>query len=319
MSIETSALRYRAGVSQKQKHMKQTLFLFSLLVSIGVFGQINHIEYKAACDPAYRFALDSSNYPKCFKQLARVKKKYGKLYCEEYILMAHCYKQMGKNTKSAKNLKKAWSTYSFDFVCLDQIPQISLAKINEGFSKKQQKLVQQGYDNFAKLKRNNTDSLMTVLQTMTDRDQVPRMKFYTDSVMDTAAVNREIILVDSLNLVEFRNIIYKLGYPGEWILPGNVSMVFVLLVHSSYNQPFFDEMKPVFLQEVIAGRMPPSHYALWLDRHYSMVWLPQPYGMLNVPGKTTFSEAQINEIIVNRLKIGLIKNCPIPTQLLFFD
>lgn len=301
------------------KQMRKILFLFSFLMSIGVSGQINHINYKVDCDPAYRFALDSSNYAKCCSQLAKVKKKYGKLYCEEYILMAHCYKQMGKNTKSAQSLKKAWSTYAFDLVCLDQMTQISLAKINEGFSKKQQKLVQQGYDNFAKLKRNNTDSLMAVLQIMTDRDQVPRMKFYTDSLIDTAAVNREIILTDSLNLVEFRNIIYKLGYPGEWILPGNVSSVFVLLVHSSYNQAFFDEMKPVFLQEVIAGRMPPSHYALWLDRHYSMVRLPQPYGMLNVPGKTDFSEEQRNEISMNRLKIGLIKNCPIPTQLLMFE
>lgn len=299
--------------------MKQTLFLFSFLVSTGVFGQINHIHYKADCDPAYRFALDSLNYPKCFSQLSKVKKKYGKLYCEEYILMAHGYKQMGKNAKSALCLKKAWSGYSFDFVSLDQIPQISLAKINEGFSKKQQKRVLQGYNNFAKLKRSNTDSLMAVLQAMTDRDQVPRMKFYTDSLIDTAAVNREIIQVDSLNLIEFRNIIYKLGYPGEWILPGNVSMVFVLLVHSSYNQAFFDEMKPVFLQEVIAGRMPPSHYALWLDRHYSMVRLPQPYGMLNIPGKTNFSETEIREITANRLKIGLIKNCPIPTQLLMFE
>ncbi len=299
--------------------MKNALFLFCFLIGFDASAQINHIDYKADCDPAYRFALDSLNYPKCFKQLSKVKKKYGKLYCEEYILMAHCYKQMGKDTKSAKFLRKAWSNYSFDFVCLNQITQINLAKINEGFSKKQQKLVQQGYDNFANLKRSNTDSLMAVLQTMTDRDQVPRMKFYTDSIIDTLAVNREIIQIDSLNLVEFRNIIYTLGYPGEWILPGNVSMVFVLLVHSSYNQAFFDEMKPVFLQEVIAGRMPPSHYALWLDRHYSMVWLPQPYGMLAVPGKTDFSEEQIREIIANRLQIGLIKNCPIPTKLLMFE
>lgn len=299
--------------------MKNAFFLLCFLIGFDISAQINHIDYKADCDLAYRFALDSLNYPKCFSQLSNVKRKYGKLYCEEYILMAHAYKQMGNNTKSAKCLKKAWSNYSFDFVCLDQITQINLAKINEGFSKKQQKLVQQGYDNFAKLKRSNTDSLMTVLQAMTDRDQVPRMKFYTDSVIDTFAVNREIIQIDSLNLIEFRNIIYKLGYPGEWILPGNVSMVFVLLVHSSYNQAFFDEMKPVFLKEVIAGRMPPSHYALWLDRHYSMVWLPQPYGMLAVPGKTNFSEEQMQEITANRLKIGLIKNCPIPTKLLMFE
>ena len=77
-------------------------------------------------------------------------------------------------------------------------------------------------------------------------------------------------------------------------------------------------MKPVFLKEVTEGRMPPSHYALWLDRHYSTVYLPQPYGMLAIPGKTNFSEGQKQEIIANRLKIGLIKNCLMPTRLLMF-
>ncbi len=298
--------------------MKNLFFLFCLFSYSGISAQFNHIEYKKDCSAAYVLAIDNLNYSKCLKQLSEIEKEYGKLYCEEYILMAYCYKKMRKETKSAKCLKKAWSNYGFDMVCLDQIPQISLGSINEGYSKKQQKLVQQGYDNFAKLNRSNTDSLKFVLQAMEDRDQVPRMKFYTDSVIDTNAVNREIVLVDSLNLIEFRKIIYQIGYPGEWILPGNVSRVFVLLVHSSYNQAFFDEMKPVFLKEVIAGRMPPSHYALWLDRHYSTVYLPQTYGMLAIPGKTDFTEMQKQEIIANRLKIGLIKNCLIPTKLLMF-
>ena len=298
--------------------MKNKLFLFSLLLSLTTSAQFNHIEYKKECSVAYSEALDSLNYPKCLKRLAQIDQKYGKLYCEEYILMAHCYKKMGKETRSAKCLRSAWSTYAYDLVCLDQIPQISLTGINTGYSKKQQRIVQQGYDNFQKLKRPNTDSLYAVLEAMLDRDQVPRMKFYTDSLIDTNAVNREIVLTDSLNLIEFRGIIYKLGYPGEWIMPGNVSRVFVQLVHSSYNQAFFDEMKPVFLKEVMEGRMPPSHYALWLDRHYSMASLPQPYGMLAIPGKTDFTPEQIREIIRNRLEIGLIKNCAIPTRLLFF-
>lgn len=299
--------------------MKNTLFLFSFFLGFSALSQFNHIDYKRDCSSAYSSALDSLNYPKCLKQLSKIKKQFGKLYCEEYILMAHCYKQLGKQTKSAKCLRSAWSTYAYDLVCLSQIPEISLEKINQGYSERQKKIVQQGYDNFPKLNRSNTDSLKLVLQAMEDRDQVPRMKFYTDSVIDTNAVNREIVLVDSLNLIEFRNIIYKLGYPGEWILPGNVSRVFLLLVHSSYNQAFFDEMKPVFLKEVIEGRMPPSHYALWLDRHYSMVYLPQPYGMLAVPGKTDFTEEQIKEIIANRLEIGVVKNCSIPSYLLLFE
>lgn len=298
--------------------MKKALFLFCMFANICVYGQFNHIQYKTDCDLAYRYAIDSLNYPKCFNQLGKVKKHYGKLYSEEYILMAHCYKKLGKETKSAKCLKKAWSTYGFDMGCLAQIPQINLDSINYGYSKKQQKLVQQGYDNFATLKRSNTDSLMAVLQTMLDADQVPRMKFYTDSVVDTLALNKEIRFVDSVNLTAFKNIIYKLGYPGEWILPGNSSQSFVLLVHSSYNQAFFDEMKPVFLNEVIAGRMPPSYYALWLDRHNSILNMPQLYGMLALPENFDLSEKQKLEITANRLKIGVVKNCYIPTRLLMF-
>lgn len=299
--------------------MKNVVFIYSLFIGCYSSSQFNHIDYKRDCSAAYSSAIDSLNYKECLKELSRIEKKYGKIYCEEYILMAHCYKQMGKETESAKCLRSAWSSYAFDLECLGQIPEISLEKINKGFSKKQQKIVQQGYDNFAKLNRNNTDSLKRVLEIMLDKDQVPRMKFYTDTIIDTIAVNREMAYVDSLNLIEFRNIIYKLGYPGEWILPGNVSRVFVLLVHSSYNQGFFDEMKPVFLNEVIAGRMPPIHYALWLDRHYSILDLPQPYGMLAIPGKMDFTEEQKQAIVAERLKIGLIKNCTIPTRLLMFN
>ncbi|MGV3612692.1 MAG: hypothetical protein ACO1N0_17160 [Fluviicola sp.] len=298
--------------------MKNILFLVAVFAGFGAYGQLNHIEYKADCDLAYRLAIDSLDYPKCLSQLAKVKKQYGTLYCEEYILMAHCYKKKGKETKSAKCLKKAWSNYGFDMACLDQIPQISLDYINKGYSKKQQKLVQQGYANFAKLKRSNSDSLMAVLQAMLELDQVPRMKFYSDSILDTVALNREMAVVDSINLIGFRNIIYKLGYPGEWILPGNSSQAFVLLVHSSYSHAFFDEMKPVFLKEVIAGRMPPSYYALWLDRHYSTRNLPQPYGMLAIARESGFSELEKQKIIANRLELGLIKNCMIPTQMLMF-
>ena len=299
--------------------MKNALFLFILLMSWNLLAQIDHIRYKTDCDLAYRFAIDDLDYQKSLKKLSEVNRKYGKLYCEEYILMAHCYKKQGKETKSAKCLRKAWSNYGFDLTCLDQITEISLDSINAGYSKKQQRIVQQGYDNFTKLKRSNTDSIYAVLGVLLERDQVPRMKLYSDSLIDTNRVYAEIVSVDSLNLIEFRNIIYTLGYPGEWILPGRVSQVFVLLVHSSYNQAFFDEMQPVFLKEVIAGRMPPIHYALWLDRHYSMVRLPQPYGMLAIPGKTTFSDAEKHQIIANRMKIGLIKNCPIPTRMLFFQ
>ena len=298
--------------------MKIKLFTFSFLACFNLSAQFNHIDYKKACSSAYSLAIDSLDYQACLTKLSKIEKQYDQLYCEEFILMAYCYKKKGEDTKSAKCLKKAWSTYAFDLECLSQIPQISLTYIHEGFSKKEQKLVQQGYHHFAKLKRSNTDSLKTVFEAMLERDQEPRMKFYTDSVIDTIAVNKEIRQADSLNLMEFRNIIYKMGYPGEWILPGNVSRVFVLLVHSAYDQTFFDEMKPIFLKEVIEGRMPPSYYAVWLDKHAVFINSTMDYGMLKIPGRTNFTQDQITDIQTRRLNIGLIKNCPIPTKMLSF-
>ena len=216
--------------------MKTILILVISILPFGMSAQINHIDYKVDCDVAYRMAIDDSDYSKCLGQLSKVNKKYGKLYCEEYILMAYCYKKMGKETKSAKCLRSAWSNYGFDMVCIDQIPQLNLTGINQGYGKKQKRIVQQGYDNFPKLNRINTDSLKIVFEKIEERDQGPRMKFYQDSVVDTIALNREMHLVDSLNLLEFRDIIYKVGYPGEWILPLNVSRVFVLLIHLTTRQ-----------------------------------------------------------------------------------
>ena len=86
--------------------MKTTFFLLNFFISFSISAQMNHIDYKVDCDLAYRYAIDNLDYTKSLNHLSKVNKKYGKLYCEEYILMAHCYKKLGKQTKSAKCLKK---------------------------------------------------------------------------------------------------------------------------------------------------------------------------------------------------------------------
>jgi len=298
--------------------MKIFLSILFLLLSIYSNAQFNRIEYKQECDLAYRLAIDNAQYKKSLKKIAEVKKKYGMLYGEEYVLSAFCYKKMGKNTKSAKSLRDAWSTYAFDFNCLFQIEEIQPGKIVEGFTEKQNEIVGQGYANSAKLKSKVTDSLIAVFDAMLERDIVPRIKPRLN-LQDSIAVGAEIRATDSLNLVEFKNIIKTYGYPGEWLLPFRSNVSFFILVHSAYNEDFYNEMNEVFRNEVVNGRMAPSFYLLWLDKRNSWLNLPIEYAMVNLPGKKEFSPTEIQDIIEKRLSYGLIKNCPIPSKQLNFQ
>ena len=298
--------------------MKTPLLTLFLLLSIGSKAQFNHIEYKQECDVAYRLAIDSAQYKKSLKKLTSVKKKYGKLYCEEYVLSAFCYKQMQKNTKSAKSLKSAWSTYVFDFNCLFQMDEIQPGKVMEGFTEKQKQIVEQGFAKSAGLKNKVTDSLIAVFDAMLERDIAPRIKPRLNA-HDSLVVGAEIRATDSINLIEFKRIIKTYGYPGEWLLPLRSNVSFFILVHSAYDQNFYNEMNEVFRNEVVQGRMAPSFYLLWLDKHNSFLGLPTEYAMLKLPKKKEFTPSEIKLIIEKRLIYGLIKNCPIPSKQLNFQ
>lgn len=298
-------------------------FCFSILLLLSInqmFAQnVNFIDYKKDCDLAYRLALDSNNYSKSIVLLENVKKKYNFLCTEEYVLKAFCYKMNGEITKSAKSLKDAWSNYAYDLNCLMQIDQLQPPIIMDGYTKRQNKIVEQGYKNSKKLKSEITDSLFLVFDRIDSLDQVPRLK----ELIDTSANGKklyfnEIKRVDSLNLVEFKNIIYKYGYPGERLLPLNSARAFLLLTHSSYNQDFYNEMKSVFLNEVKCGRMPPSHYVFWIDRHNYAFKLPLEYGVLDLPSENKFNDSQKVDIYKKRLELGLIKHFPLPSKQLLF-
>ncbi len=282
--------------------------IFCLLFSTGR-ASTNYIHYKQDCDLAYRLAIDDTQYRQSVEYLETIEKKYDGLFTEEYVLMAYCFKKLGRETRSAKCLKKAWSTYPFDLNCLMHIDAIQPNKIMEGFSKRQKKIVYKGYDNFSKLKSDITDSLITVFDALVARDQRPRV----DSTLAD-----QIYCADSLNMIEFKNIVYKYGFPGEWLLPGKSSITVILLTHSSYYQDFFDEMKPVFLNEVREGRMPPSYYLFWIDRHNQMFGLPREFGMLNLKQERELTEAEKKVIVENRLRYGLVSAFPIPSTMLTF-
>lgn len=297
-----------------------TLFFIVYISNFKLCAQdINYIRYKQDCNKAYCFALDSLDYDGCIKTLYKVKGKYDFLFCEEYVLLSYCYKKINRNTKSAKFLRSAWGNYAFDLNCLMQIDEIQPFKIMEGFSKHQNKIVSKGFIEAKKLRTNVSDSLLKVFARIDSLDQLVRTEILPDSNANTIKLQMEKLrYVDSLNLIEFKNIIYKFGYPGEKLLSGNSESSSLILIHSSYNKTFYNEMKPVFLEEVRKGRMSPSHYVLWLDRHNLAFNLPLEYGILDVISENNFTESQKAEIYKRRMELGLIKHFPLPSKQLQF-
>lgn len=303
------------------QQMKNFCFTVLILFCINFIDaqEVNYITYKKECDLAYRLALDSSNYSKGISVLKEIKRKYNFLCTEEYVLMAFCYKKVDENTKSAKSLRNAWSNYAFDLNCLQQIDELQPPNIMGGYNKRQNKIVEQGFKNSKKLKTKVTDSLFLVFDRIDSLDQVPRLKELIDTTAYAKQLHfNEIKKVDSLNLIEFKNIILKFGYPGERLLPFNSARAFLMLTHSSYNQDFYNEMKPIFLNEVLCGRMPPSHYVFWLDRHNYAFKLPLEYGILDLPSENKFNDSQKKEIYKKRLELGLVKPFPLPSRQLIF-
>lgn len=293
------------------------IFISSQFNSIA--QNFDHIEYKKDCNLAYISSLDNKEFKTSIQILNRTKDKYGILYCEEYVLMAYSYKKLKNNNRSAQCLKKAWSSPSFDFNCLMQIIEIQPNEIMSGFSKRQKKIVKEGFKNFAKLKNNTSDSLTKIFEYLDSLDQLPRLINESNDSLFSNQKYTSIKNTDSLNLIEFKNIILKFGYPGSKLIPGNCLIAFLMLTHSSGYQNFYDEMKPILFNEVKKGNMPPSDYVLWLDRHNHYFNLPLEFGILNIKNQNEFSEIEKTKIYQKRLEFGLIKPFPLPSTQLTFE
>jgi hypothetical protein len=304
----------------KNKSIK--LFYLFLFQTIHIHSQtFNHIEYKKECDIAYRYAFDSMMYAKSILKIKEIELKYNKIYGEEYMLVSYCYLKQEKLNKSARMYKKAWSNFAFDLNCLIQTAEFEQDCFFKNFNKRQIKIAKKGYKNGQKLKTALTDSLVLVFDNLNNLDQEPRLKLHNDtSKVFRKMVFQEMEIVDSLNMIEYKKIIYKHGYPGEYILPLNsTGAPFLLLVHSSGDKLFYNEMKDVLLNEVKIGHMPPSDYVLWLDRHNEYCGLPLEYGILDLPSQNKFSQTEKEEIYKKRLECGLIKQFPLPSKQLTFS
>ena len=294
-------------------HLKTIILTFFLILRFCSFGQnFNYIDYKKECDVAYRLALDDEKYKETLQTLYIIHLKYKKLFRDEYILKAYCYKKLGDNEKSADAIYTAWSTYSFDINCINQIEELDCETISKGFTRKQMEHVNKGYRNSSNLTTTLCDSIIKTFQILEKLDHRCREKLELHPA-DSVKIKKEIRATDSINHVIFKKIIKDYGYPGEKLIPNNTGYAFLILTHSANYQSFYDEMQPVLYNEVKNGRMPPSHYVFWLDRYHEAHKIPLKYGILDVPSQQNLSVSEKKAIQQERLENGLIKHYPIPS------
>lgn len=298
------------------KFMKQTLLSLFILTIFSCTAQFNHIHYKNECNAAYRLSLDSSQYEASNQLLGELKLKYKKMYGEEYALMAYNYSQLGNTSSSAQALKETWSNNIVEMDYLGKIAKLDPKSIMKNYTETDKKLVEEGFENFAKLKGPKFDSLLHVLQIMDSLDQLPRMKVLLTK-QDSITNNQLLISTDSLNMIRFKDIVLKIGYPGEWILPGNSLRSFSILIHLADYTSFFYEMNDIFHEEVIKGRMPATYYAAWIDRHNLSLNEPTEYGMLNNKDYAKVSAVERRRIQRKRLELGIVSSFPIPANMVW--
>lgn len=295
---------------------KLILSIFIILVNITLFGQqpFDHIKYKIDCNNAYNKSILYGEYNESIKSLNQVEEKYKVLYSEEYILLAYNYSKLGDNEKAAKSLKNAWSNYFYDWNVVWESDSLQPKLIMKNFSDSDKKIVEEGYANFAKLKTAYSDSIKEALVLMEAIDQEPRL-----NPKDTSRFRENIMETDSLNLRNFQKLIREVEYPGERLIPGGSNHASILLIHSSYYEWFYGEMKDELLEQVRIGNMAPSDYVLWLDRHNYEFYNSPEYGMLDIPEAQKYSDDAKKTIRAKRLKFGLIEHYPIPSKTLQFD
>lgn len=293
-----------------------TLFAILSVNSINA-QEFNHIKYKRKINKAYIEGLINHNYARSNTIIHKVEKKYGKLYGEDYLLLSHNYQKMNLLNESANALKQAWSVHFFDFNCIMQIDSLQPMVLMNYFDENQNSIVQEGFLNFNKLKTPFGDSLYSVFEKINELDQQPRENLIS-KIKDSIESVNELYLTDSLNILHFQEIIFKYGYPGEWMIPGRSSISSLILVHSSYYEWFVKDMKKLLKKEVESGRMSPSEYLLWLDKYNQSSGKKLQYGMLDVPSQNSLTKKQIRKVKRKRIKYGLVAPFPIPSTLIGF-
>lgn len=284
--------------------MKQLITsLFALSISLAEAQSFDHIAYKQEVNQAYELAVNQANYTESLRKLETVKKNYRILYGEDNRLQAYCYKMLGNDSLAALSLKTCWSVPSFDMRTLWYVAELDPGKLMEGFNDYEKQLVNEGFDNGSNIRPKNADSLLHVFERMTSADQDVRHAW----LADPEAFQSKIDSVNRAHEAFIENYVRDYGYPGEKQLQFMDWEVWLVLVHSSGNEAFYQRMKPVFLEEVRKGNMSPTYYANFVDQHQFYNKLPSVYQSLiydNHPYVNTKAERE--QISKNRYEIGLM-------------
>ncbi|WP_430406334.1 hypothetical protein [Fluviicola sp.] len=280
-----------------------TTFLFVLCISFVQAQSFDHIVYKQEVNQAYMLAVKDAKYTESLQKLEAVKKKYGMLYGEDYRLQSYCYKKLGNDSLAAISLKTCWSVPSFDMRTLWYVEELQPDKLMEGFNEYENQLVNEGFENSAKIRPKNADSLIAVIDSLTYWDKFYRNQWHTNP--DNKQFQDQLDLMNRVNEKLLEDMVRRIGFPGEKRLQLGEFCIWYVLVHSVGNEEFYQRMKPVFLNEVKIGNMSPWMYARWVDQHQFYYKLPSIYQTLtDHPFMNT--EKERKQISKNRREIGLV-------------
>lgn len=273
----------------------------------------NHIVYKQDFEKVYSLVIDSLQYDKAISEWNKLEHQYKELHTEEYMLKAFCFYKLNKNNKAAKCVKEAWSHQLCDPEYLNQIEGFKWLEMVGSFNSKQNKKVDQGYKINASLNSKDYDSLNYLIEKLSTSDQTfrsflteeDRIK-YADSL--TALAMRK----DSLDMLEFIRIYDKYGFPGEKVSVLFSKRLIVFMLHFADYEWFYQKMKPLFREDVIAGRMPASLFCMFIDRHSASNGLNAEYAIYQNPNKFNPTSEQLENIKNKRFEMGISRLFRIP-------
>lgn len=284
---------------------KLTTFTFVLCISIVQAQSFDHIVYKQEVNQAYELAIKQANYIESLRKLEVVKKKYGMLYGEEYLLQSYCYKMMGNDSLTALSLKTCWSVPSFSMRTIWYVDQLQPGKLMEGFNEYENQLVNEGFENSAKIRPKNADSLLQVFQKLKEEDRIVSNEWVMDKENEEKRSRYDAMFREHEAFLE--NYVLAYGYPGEKQLQLMEEEVWVILIHASGTEEFYQRMKPVFLEEVRKGNMSPIYYANFVDQHQFYKKLPTIYQSVALTNHMFINtEEERKQISKNRYEIGLV-------------
>lgn len=282
-----------------------TTFLFVLYISIVQAQSFDHIVYKQEVNQAYLLAVKDAKYTESLQKLEAVKKKYGMLYGEDYLLQSYCHKMMGNDSLTALSLKTCWSVPSFDMRTIWYVAELDPGKLMNGFNEYQNQLVNEGFDNGAKIRPANADSLLQVFHKISEEDRIISDEWMMDKENKEQISRYQNMFREHEAFLE--NYVLKNGYPGEKQLQLMEQEVWVILIHASGTEEFYQRMRPVFLEEVRKGNMSPIFYANFVDQHQFYKKLPTIYQSVALTDHTFINtEKERKQISKNRYEIGLV-------------